>query len=59
VQLVIRDDGRGMPAEADQGSNGIRGMRERALLVGARLDIRPAEPQGTEVRLQLPPRERA
>ena len=34
---------------------GIRGMRERALLIGATLDSRPGSPAGgTEVRLTVP-----
>ena len=56
VLLVVRDDGVGMPADADRRSTGIRGMRERALLAGARLELRPGDPRGTEVRLQLPAR---
>jgi two-component system sensor histidine kinase UhpB len=54
--LEIRDDGAGLPVGDGRGGAGIRGMRERALLVGARLDI-GTEPQGgTCVRLVLPPR---
>jgi two-component system sensor histidine kinase UhpB len=33
--LRVRDDGRGLPPDATSSSNGIRGMRERAMLVGA------------------------
>jgi two-component system sensor histidine kinase UhpB len=54
VVLSVRDDGAGLPPDAHRRSTGIRGMRERALLVGARLEWRPVEPHGTEVRLQLP-----
>lgn len=51
VELAVRDDGRGWPAEAEAG-NGVRGMRERALSIGARLDIAPrTDGPGTEVRL--------
>jgi two-component system, NarL family, sensor histidine kinase UhpB len=57
--LVVRDDGDGMPEWASEDSSGIRGMRERALLVGGRLELRPAVPRGTEVRLQLPPKDEA
>src|SRR5690606_10216893 len=45
VVLEVSDDGRGVGA-AQEGA-GIRGMRERALLVGATLDIVPAAPAGT------------
>lgn len=54
VVLVVSDDGSGMPADVDDRSNGIRGMRERALLVGAHVTIGPRRQGGTEVRLHLP-----
>ncbi|GAA3621423.1 HAMP domain-containing sensor histidine kinase [Streptomyces chitinivorans] len=52
VVLSVRDDGRGI-GSAREGA-GIRGMRERALLVGADLDIGPAPEGGTRVRLAVP-----
>lgn len=55
VTLTVRDAGTGFAPDADEGS-GIRGMRERALLIGARLKMTPASP-GTEVRLEVPPAE--
>jgi two-component system, NarL family, sensor histidine kinase UhpB len=57
VLLVVADDGIGLPANAENGSNGIRGMRERALLVGADIAIGPGAHGGTEVRLHLPSNE--
>jgi two-component system, NarL family, sensor histidine kinase UhpB len=54
VVLTVRDDGVGMPADVADDSSGIRGMRERALLVGAQLRVRAVEPRGTEVALRLP-----
>jgi two-component system, NarL family, sensor histidine kinase UhpB len=54
VLLVVRDDGVGLPVNAERKSNGLRGMRERALLVGASMTIEPAREGGTEVRLHLP-----
>ncbi len=60
VLLVVTDDGAGLPPGAERASNGIRGMRERALLVGADLAIGPpASGHGTEVRLRLPREELA
>jgi two-component system, NarL family, sensor histidine kinase UhpB len=56
VGLVVADDGAGIPDEAASDSSGIRGMRERALLVGAQLTVRAVEPHGTEVSLRLPAR---
>ena len=45
------DHGRGIDAE-DGG--GLRGMRERAVLVGADLLVRARSGGGTEVRLDVP-----
>lgn len=57
AELVVRDRGVGFaPASAGAGS-GFRGMRERALLVGADLEIRSGPGEGTEVRLRLAARE--
>lgn len=49
--LRVHDDGRG--SAATDGA-GIRGMRERALLVGATLTIDSPPGRGTEVRLAIP-----
>jgi two-component system, NarL family, sensor histidine kinase UhpB len=54
VVLTVRDDGVGLPAEVADDSSGIRGMRERALLVGAQLSVSALEPNGTEVALRVP-----
>ena len=58
VVLEVRDDGVGLPDGAHLSSTGIRGMRERALLVGARLELQRVRPNGTAVRLVLPSKER-
>lgn len=52
VVLTVVDDGRGTRA-APEGA-GMRGMRERALLVGATLDVTSQPRAGTEVRLTVP-----
>ncbi|WP_368680579.1 HAMP domain-containing sensor histidine kinase (plasmid) [Rhodococcus opacus] len=52
IQLRIRDDGRGL-GDTPEGA-GIRGMRERALLIGAHLTLGPGPGGGTEVRLDVP-----
>ncbi|MEV0995990.1 sensor histidine kinase [Nonomuraea sp. NPDC050202] len=49
--LRITDDGRG---GALQDGAGIRGMRERALLIGARLTVDSPPGQGTRVSLVIP-----
>ncbi|WP_189215339.1 MULTISPECIES: HAMP domain-containing sensor histidine kinase [Streptomyces] len=49
VVLEIGDDGRGIEAVGE--GAGIRGMRERALLAGADLDITSAPGAGTRIRL--------
>jgi two-component system sensor histidine kinase UhpB len=52
VVLEIRDDGRGFDTGGAAGS-GLRGMRERALLVGGLLELLSG-PRGTVVSLTLP-----
>ncbi|MET7717179.1 HAMP domain-containing sensor histidine kinase [Streptomyces sp. NPDC005407] len=52
IGLLIRDNGQGI-GHAPEGA-GIRGMRERALLIGADLTIRPGPSGGTDVRLDVP-----
>jgi two-component system sensor histidine kinase UhpB len=53
VVLRVVDDGRGMNGRSANGG-GLRGMRERAVLVGAALAIKPARTGGVEVRLEVP-----
>lgn len=52
VALRVADDGRGR-GDAAEGA-GIRGMRERALLVGATLSLGPRPGGGTELRMLVP-----
>ncbi|MEU0899676.1 HAMP domain-containing sensor histidine kinase [Streptomyces massasporeus] len=52
VELCVRDDGHGTGGAAE--GAGVRGMRERALLVGAGLALGPGPGGGTEVRLTVP-----
>jgi two-component system, NarL family, sensor histidine kinase UhpB len=54
LRLVIRDDGRGLPADREPAGAGIAGMQERALHIGARLTISSDPSGGTEVRLDVP-----
>lgn len=52
VCLRVSDDGRGIRGRVS--SSGLRGMRERALLVGGTLQIGQRPGGGTEVRLEVP-----
>jgi two-component system sensor histidine kinase DegS len=56
--LEVRDDGRGFDAAAvaarGRSNFGLQFMRERAELIGARLDIRSRPDGGTVVRLAIP-----
>lgn len=53
LTLSISDDGRGLPRQVVHGG-GITGMRERAILIGADFEMRPAGPSGVVVNLTLP-----
>ncbi len=55
VGLSVRDDGIGIDAEhAAVSPGGIRGMRERAMLIGAKLELEALPAGGTEVSLHVP-----
>jgi two-component system, NarL family, sensor histidine kinase UhpB len=53
VVLSVTDDGRGLPESLGQ-ANGLAGMRERAILIEAALEIVSSPGAGVEVRLMLP-----
>jgi two-component system, NarL family, sensor histidine kinase UhpB len=52
--LTVRDDGRGLCPGALPSAHGIRGMRERAMLIGAQLQIDSKPGRGTEIKLSIP-----
>jgi len=55
LTLTVRDHGRGLPSGYATDGNGMRGMQERAGLIGANLRIEtPEDGPGTELRLELP-----
>ncbi|MGH2517096.1 MAG: sensor histidine kinase [Ktedonobacterales bacterium] len=60
LQVVIEDDGRGLPLPVDYaallraGHLGLAGMRERAQRIGGMLAIRGAASGGTAIRLLVP-----
>jgi two-component system, NarL family, sensor histidine kinase UhpB len=53
LRLTVRDRGRGLPATHEPGT-GVRGMRERATLIGAKLRISNLAPTGCQVQLDVP-----
>ena len=53
VVLRVSDDGRGFDGDPEE-HGGLRSMRERALLIGAALAIKPVVTGGVEVRLEVP-----
>jgi two-component system, NarL family, sensor histidine kinase UhpB len=56
VVLRVVDDGRGLDGREESRAGGIRGMRERAVLIGAALTVEQVPGRGTEVRLEVPTR---
>jgi PAS domain S-box-containing protein len=56
VLLEIRDNGTGIEPNAEQktGSFGLIGMRERAILLGGRLEITSIKGRGTTVLVRMP-----
>jgi len=53
VVLRVLDNGRGFEGKHAEGG-GLRGIRERALIVGGAVAIKPAPTEGLEIRLQVP-----
>ena len=54
--LAIKDNGRGITESEKSGAHslGLLGMRERALLIGATIDITATPGEGTEVVVKIP-----
>ena len=53
VVLSVRDDGRGLSATMPAQATGLAGMRERAILIAAKLEVDSAAEGGVEVRLTV------
>jgi signal transduction histidine kinase len=60
LRMTVTDDGQGIPNSTDlrrfvaEGHFGLAGMRERAAMIGGRLDIQSAPDYGTAVILEIP-----
>lgn len=60
LRLTITDDGRGISGDTDagrfvaQGHFGLAGMRERAAMIGGKLEVQTAPDYGTVVVLEVP-----
>ena len=56
VYLEVTDNGKGLPeaAHAGQGSLGILGMRERALLLGGFIELKGETGKGTKLTAWVP-----
>jgi signal transduction histidine kinase len=61
LALTVEDDGQGLPADSETATNGddpdhlgIRGMQERASLIGGQLEIASRPEGGTRVHLRIP-----
>lgn len=53
AELTVADDGRGFAFDEAGSGLGLEGMRERALLVGGRLDVQSGPGRGTTVHLSV------
>lgn len=51
--MTVEDDGRGLPPDAEEGGMGLKIMKYRAGIVGARLELGAREEGGTVVRCTL------
>jgi signal transduction histidine kinase/DNA-binding NarL/FixJ family response regulator len=54
VAVLVQDDGQGFAAGETAGSIGLRGMRERARLIGGTLEVDSVAGWGTRVRVSAP-----
>ncbi len=54
LQLLVSDDGRGIAAKETGETHGMTSMRDRARLLGARLEVTGRPGEGTTVRVTVP-----
>jgi signal transduction histidine kinase len=54
ITITVEDNGHGFVPGTPTEGHGLTGMRERAMVLGGRLDVTSALGDGTSVRLELP-----
>jgi signal transduction histidine kinase len=54
VRLIVRDDGRGMSADASPGHFGLQGLRERVAQSGGNVAVRSHPGAGVEIEIVVP-----
>jgi len=54
VRIEVEDDGPGLPSEEPGQGRGMVGMRERAELLGGRLEVSAVQPHGTRIVAEIP-----
>jgi two-component system NarL family sensor kinase len=54
MELMIKDNGKGLPAAGNTDGSGLRNMKDRARIIGADLNLQAADTGGTTVILTLP-----
>jgi signal transduction histidine kinase len=59
VKLTIKDNGKGIPGDADNTGRGLRNMRDRARLIGADFNLSSSASRGTLIMLIVPQRSEA
>jgi two-component system NarL family sensor kinase len=54
MELMVKDNGKGINAESFPDGSGLRNMKERARMIGANLAMQSADTGGTTITLTLP-----
>lgn len=54
MELMIKDNGKGLPGNKGNEGSGLRNMKDRARVIGAELNLHTADTGGTTVTLTLP-----
>ena len=54
IDLLVSDDGQGMPTDVEMAGFGLRGLRERAAQLGGEFHLEPRAGGGTQLSFRLP-----